>query len=164
MATPSMATLAERVLAKCSPEPCATQSTPCLVFSGAKAKGYGRVGHYVSGGGQKCYQSHRVVWEATHGPIPDGLTIEHKCAVRACQNVDHMELMTLSQNSTIAQERNPIVIANRAKTHCPQNHEYTEENTYRPPSGGRVCRDCQRERGLRWYHETNYNNRVRRVS
>jgi|ERR1019366_9056434 hypothetical protein len=29
------------------------------------------------------------------------------------------------------------------KTHCPQGHEYTEANTYRPPKGGRMCRHCR---------------------
>lgn len=32
---------------------------------------------------------------------------------------------------------------NASVTHCPQGHEYNEENTYHPPSGGRKCRTCQ---------------------
>lgn len=39
---------------------------------------------------------------------------------------------------------------NRAKTHCPYGHPYDEENTYRPPSGGRFCRACGREAQRRW--------------
>jgi len=34
----------------------------------------------------------------------------------------------------------------RARTHCPQGHEYTEENTYVTPKGSRSCRACQRGR------------------
>lgn len=34
------------------------------------------------------------------------------------------------------------------KTHCPHGHEYTEENTYHLPSGGRVCRQCKRDRSV----------------
>jgi hypothetical protein len=34
----------------------------------------------------------------------------------------------------------------RAKTHCPQGHEYTPENTYVQPGGGRQCRICIRIR------------------
>ena len=34
---------------------------------------------------------------------------------------------------------------NAAKTHCPQGHEYTEDNTYRY-GNGRYCRSCSRER------------------
>ena len=34
----------------------------------------------------------------------------------------------------------------RAKTHCPAGHEYTPENTYNQPGGGRQCRLCVRIR------------------
>ena len=33
---------------------------------------------------------------------------------------------------------------NAAKTHCPQGHEYNEDNTYRY-GNGRYCRTCRRE-------------------
>lgn len=37
------------------------------------------------------------------------------------------------------------------KTHCKYRHEFTEENTYRPPSrpNSRMCRTCMRERAAR---------------
>ena len=31
-----------------------------------------------------------------------------------------------------------------SKTHCPQGHAYTTENTYTYPAGNRSCRTCQR--------------------
>jgi hypothetical protein len=34
---------------------------------------------------------------------------------------------------------------NRAKTHCPQEHEYTPENTIRLKSGRRRCKTCHRQ-------------------
>lgn len=37
-------------------------------------------------------------------------------------------------------------------THCPRDHEYTPENTYIDPDGGRECRECQRINGLARYH------------
>ena len=37
------------------------------------------------------------------------------------------------------------------RTHCPQGHPYDETNTYRPPRGGRVCRECGRQRDHAWY-------------
>ena len=43
---------------------------------------------------------------------------------------------------------------NRAKTHCPQGHEYTEE--MREKDGSRNCRECRRKRQKRWYHSEEY--------
>lgn len=41
----------------------------------------------------------------------------------------------------------PLAAANAAKTHCPQGHEYTTENTvYDKSSNGRRCKTCLRER------------------
>jgi len=34
----------------------------------------------------------------------------------------------------------------RSKSACPQGHPYSEENTYRTPTGGRQCRTCKNER------------------
>lgn len=49
----------------------------------------------------------------------------------------------------------------RAKTHCPAGHEYTEENTYRPPKNPnrRDCLTCRRERS-RLGHEQERQNRA----
>lgn len=45
-----------------------------------------------------------------------------------------------------APERSVRTPANKAKTHCPQGHEYTLENTQRSPRGDRQCRQCKRAR------------------
>lgn len=37
-------------------------------------------------------------------------------------------------------------MCNKDKTHCPQGHEYNEENTKLDKNGGRSCRTCRRER------------------
>lgn len=125
-------------------------SGECLIFEGALARGYGRLGYYVRPGKQVVEQAHRLVWESVHGPIPDGLTVEHECFTRACQNVDHMTLLTRGDNSRAGAGRNSTVIANRAKTRCPQGHPYDEANTYTPPSGGRYCRTCGRAATRAW--------------
>lgn len=46
---------------------------------------------------------------------------------------------------------------NRAKTHCPRGHEYSEENTlYWPSEGGRRrCKTCERDKAKnRWKKES----------
>jgi hypothetical protein len=42
------------------------------------------------------------------------------------------------------------------KTHCPQGHEYTEDNVYYSPDGGRHCRICMRARGAKNYRRDLY--------
>src|SRR6187402_2321220 len=48
---------------------------------GTNGKGYGVV--FGTGTPPKL-AAHRVVWEATNGPIPEGLFVCHRCDVRAC--------------------------------------------------------------------------------
>jgi len=38
-----------------------------------------------------------------------------------------------------------VAAHNAQKTHCPQGHEFTPENTYRV-GGARRCRECNRAR------------------
>jgi hypothetical protein len=48
--------------------------------------------------------------------------------------------------------------AGQQKTHCPQGHEYTENNTRTSGAGGRMCITCLRERKRKYmtaYREAN---------
>lgn len=47
---------------------------------------------------KRTYRAHRWYYEQAHGPIPDGLTLDHLCSQRACVNPDHMESVSLSEN------------------------------------------------------------------
>lgn len=68
----------------------------CLIWTGAKdQKGYGKIG--VDG---KIRRVHHFTWEKKHGPIPDGMQIDHTCWNTSCHNVDHLRLATPSQNKS----------------------------------------------------------------
>ena len=43
--------------------------------------------------------------------------------------------------------------AHGTETHCPAGHEYTPENTYLRPRGGRECRTCIGERNRIAYYQ-----------
>lgn len=43
--------------------------------------------------------AHRVIWESVHGPIPDGLTINHINGVKTDNRLSNLELMTAVENS-----------------------------------------------------------------
>ena len=57
--------------------------------------GYGRV---TVNGSQTL--AHRHAYAEAHGPIPDGMLVDHICHNRACVNVDHLRLATRQQNNS----------------------------------------------------------------
>lgn len=99
-----------------------------------------RYGQFYFDGGPK--KAHRYAYERARGPIPDGLVIDHLCRNPLCQNAWHMEVVTRGENA----RRGDPGRHNREKTHCPQGHEYTPENTYRKKNNGRACRACTLDR------------------
>lgn len=68
----------------------------CAVWIGQlTAKGYGRCGERP-----ERYRAHRLVWVAHYGiDIPAGMTIDHTCENPACLTVDHLEIVTVNENT-----------------------------------------------------------------
>ena len=121
-------------------------SNECWIWLRFKDRdGYGRI--KVNG---KRQAIHRLSYETYVGPIPEGLQLDHLCRVRHCINPDHLEPVTNAENS---RRGNTGKVNNHQaiKTHCPQGHEYNEENTYRWKNQ-RCCRTCRRIKA--YYHRT----------
>ena len=118
----------------------------CWLWMGATVRGgYGQFTaskEHLAAGGKKHVYAHRFIYEWTLGPIPDGLTIDHKCRVRCCVNPDHLEAVPFLENI----RRRPIGL----KTHCAKGHPLDGDNILHVHrSDGcevRVCRICARNR------------------
>lgn len=91
--------------------------------------------HVICVGGRNSY-GHIVAYELTHGPVPDGLEIDHLCRTTWCCNPDHLEAVTHSEN------------VRRAYPVCGAGlHDMTNpENYYQRANGGRMCKPCNHRR------------------
>jgi hypothetical protein len=128
------------------------QPDGCVHFTGViNQYGYGKV--HRNG---RMLQAHRLMYELMVGPIPDGMVVDHlchnidlscsggeACLHRRCVNPAHLEVVTHRVNINRGR-RGP-------KSHCPQGHEFTPENTYVYADGSRRCRACGAEHSRRFY-------------
>ena len=117
------------------------QENGCWEWVGCTHNGYGITFHHG-----KNVRAHRYYYEREHGPIPEGLQLDHLCRNRKCVRPGHLEAVTRKEN--ILRGIGPTAIHAR-KTHCPQGHPYTAENTYRDGLNRRYCVMCQPARQAR---------------
>lgn len=92
------------------------QPNGCLRWPGAEKK-RGRPYIVVN----KVHKSaYRALWTEVIGPIPEGLTIDHLCSNKWCLNLEHMEVVSHSENyqrfNRVYQENNPNFICGHPKT------------------------------------------------
>lgn len=123
----------------------------CWLWMGARhPRGYGQI----------CFEGrteavHRVSFVLHHGPIPDGLEVDHTCHSfdvscaggpdcphRPCWRPDHLEAVTHGVNTL--RGRSPSAL-HAAKTHCPQGHPYDTVS-----DGARRCRKCWADASRRY--------------
>jgi len=95
-------------------------------------------------GSRRTIHAHRWIYEQTYGKAPANYDIDHICHNRTCVRPDHLEAVTHKTNM----ERGDLSKNGefqRVKTHCPQGHPYTPENTH-TDKGQRKCRTCDKLR------------------
>lgn len=132
----------------------------CLEWQGYRMpNGYGHVAFLG-----RMRLAHRVAYELTHGPIPEGMLVCHRCDNPPCTDPEHLFLGTHSDNvqDMLRKGRCRAGKYKQAQTHCKRGHPFDEENTYRTSDGRRQCKSCQRAKALRQYYK--HRDRKRRVT
>ena len=78
---------------------------PCWIWLGhRRPNGYGTL-NVRRDGQHKVLSAHRTAYEDLVGPIPEGMTLDHKCAVRECINPNHLEPVLHQENCARRNER-----------------------------------------------------------
>lgn len=88
----------------------------------------------------KTISPHKFAYEQFVGAIESGFQVTHLCKNRCCVNPNHLDLIE------------SLGAFNASKTHCPNGHEYDSQNTYKTPSGKRMCKTCRSDGRLSSYY------------
>jgi hypothetical protein len=121
--------------------------TGCWIWTGnVNAQGYGLI---LPNGSEHRLRAHRAAYELTHGPIPEGMDIDHlchnadadcpggaDCRHRRCINPQHLEPVARGEN---------VRRAATTRSTCRNGHPRTPENTMVKADGRRECRPCYRQ-------------------
>lgn len=104
-------------------------------------KGYG-----ILGATDRNYRAHRISYCIHHHVtnLPDGYEPDHLCRYRACVNPFHLEAVPSAVN--YSRGIGPSLLSlRRQRTHCPNGHVYTLENTYtsKKKTGGYLSKQCK---------------------
>jgi hypothetical protein len=123
---------------------------PCWLWTAGKTSaGYGELQIHR----RQPALAHVFAFELEHGPVPEGLELDHKCRVRHCVRVSHLEAVTCRTN--VLRGIGPSAI-NARKTHCIRGHEFSGQNLLIYSKRGkqfRRCRTCWNELNRLYYQQ-----------
>ena len=130
---------------------------PCWVWmGGVMGKGYGHIWS-----GNRLRPSHCIAWEWAHGPMSEGLQIDHLCRNPRCVNVGHLDAVTGKVN--VLRGEGPTAKHAR-QTHCKNGHPLSGDNLSFHKSGTRRYRNCKTCVRLKWDKIKDVKNAARRKS
>ncbi len=121
----------------------------CWLWHIPRLNGYGAFGV-----GGKKYGAHRVMFYITRGFLPTYVC--HHCDNGLCVNPSHLFAGDATSNNHDMMRKGRFRAGEYQlqKTHCPQGHPYSKENTYVSAKGYRHCRHCLRQR-MQSYRQKN---------
>lgn len=106
--------------------------------------GYGMFS-VLKNGKYDCVKVHRWLWEYIHGKkIEKGFCLDHLCRNRPCINLDHLELVTISENTCRGDCPSAL---NRRKKVCQRGHLFDIKRE----TGYRECSKCKKIQWQNWY-------------
>ena len=118
----------------------------CIIWQGAPNNmGYGKVGvlNDPSSSGEE-EAVHRWFYKRFVGPLAADKVLDHLCRTPLCVNVEHLEPVTLAENTRRGFESRGL---GSTRTHCKHGHPWTPENIRRVPGRNgnsfQKCHPCQ---------------------
>ena len=125
--------------------------TGCWEWSGVlTSKGYPRAQGLIKRTlGIDLNYVHRYVHHVCHGPIPDGLVIDHMCENKSCVNPDHIVSTTNAANILRSDGAGAV---NARRMACIHGHALLGDNVRTNKRGQRRCLECGRINFRKWYN------------
>lgn len=122
----------------------------CWQWEGATLNGYG----YFTAERRKTVRAHKWAFEFIIGRVTSGLTLDHLCRNRSCVNPQHMEPVTVKENTL---RGFGITAINARKTKCPYGHTYDIKTKTQ-----RECSICNRRKWQKYNAKRQNRNRSAR--